>query len=95
MIANRIKGLKIGTKVRILCCPGIRWELLCNVGEITEVTYVGKDYVNIEATDKIKINLEKGATSRRHSYYEAIEDFEQIRMSLNVLEIIRKDLDIE
>lgn len=95
MIANRIKGLKIGTKVKICCCPGIRWELLCNVGEITEVAYVGKDFVNIKATDNIKKNLEKGAASRRHSYYEAIEDFEQIRMSLNVLEIVQKILDIE
>lgn len=92
---NRIKGLKIGTKVIIRYCPSIRWELLCNVGEITKVIYVGKDFVNIEATDKIKTNLEKGAASRRYSYYKAVEDFESIHMHLGVLEIIQKDLDVE
>lgn len=95
MIANRIKGLKIGTKVRILGVPGLRWELLCNLGELTEVTYVGKDFVHIKATDKIKINLGKGAASRSYSYYEAVENFESIRMHLGVLEVIRKALNIE
>ena len=95
MLENRIKGLKIGTKVKILCRPNIRWELLCNVGEITEVTYVGKDYVNIKATDKIKINLGKDALFRRYSYYEAVENFELIRMHLDVLEIVQKILDVE
>lgn len=95
MVVNRIKGLKIGTKVKICCRPNIRWELLCNVGEITEVTYVGKDYVNIKATDIIKKNLERGALSRRYSYYEAVENFELIRMHLDVLEIVQKILDVE
>lgn len=95
MLENRIKGLKIGTKVRISNCQNFRWELLCNIGEITEITYIGKDYVNIKATDKIKINLGKGAASRRYDYYEAVKDFEQIRMNLSVLEIIQKKLDIE
>jgi hypothetical protein len=95
VMKNRIKGLKIGTKVIILCRPNIRWELLCNVGEITEVTYVGKDFVNIKATDKIKINLGKDALFRRYSYYEAVENFELIRMHLDVLEIVQKILDVE
>lgn len=95
MVVNRIKGLKIGTKVKILCRPNIRWELLCNIGEITEVTYVGKDFVNVKATDIIKINLERAAASRSYSYYEAVENFESIRMHLGVLEVIRKDLNVE
>jgi hypothetical protein len=95
MIENRIKGLKIGTKVKILCRSNIRWELLCNVGEITEITYVGKDYANIKATDSIKKNLERAAASRGYSYYEAVRNFEQIRMNSSVLEIIQKKLDIE
>lgn len=93
---NRIKGLKIGTKVRICNYPGLRWELLCNLGEPTEVTYVGKDFVNIKATDNIKKNLERGAASRGCRYYEAVENFELIRMHLGVLKVIQKDcLDIE
>jgi hypothetical protein len=90
MAVNKIKGLKIGTKVRIHGVPGLRWELFCNVGELTEVTYVGKDFVHIKATDSIKKNLGKGAASRRYSYYEAVENFESIRMHLGVLEIIQK-----
>lgn len=92
---NRIKGLKIGTKVRICNCPSLRWELLCNIGEVTEVIYVGKDFVNIKATDNIKTNLERGAASRGCSYYEAVENFELIRMHLDVLEIVQKILDVE
>lgn len=95
MIANKIKGLKIGTKVKILNYQSFRWELSCNIGEITEVTYVGKDYANIKATDSIKKNLERAAASRGCSYYEAVGNFEQIRMDLSVLEIIQKKLDIE
>lgn len=96
MVANRIKGLKIGTKVKILCRPNIRWELLCNIGEITEVTYVGKDFVIIKATDIIKKNLERAAASRGYSYYEAVENFESIRMHLGVLEKIQqKALNVE
>jgi hypothetical protein len=95
MIANRIKGLKTGTKVKIPNCQNFRWELLCNIGEITEIAYVGKDYVLMKATDSIKKNLERGAVSRGYKCEEAVEDFEQIRMNLSVLEIIQKKLDIE
>jgi len=96
MAVNRIKGLKIGTKIKIPNFQNFRWELLCNIGEITEVVYAGKDYVLMEATNSIKKNLERGAASRGLNYKEAIEDFEQIRMHLGVLEIIQKSyLDIE
>jgi len=96
MMTDRIKGLKIGTKVKIPNCQNFRWELLCNIGEITEVAYVGKDYVLMKATNSIKKNLERGAASRGHNYKEAVEDFEQIRMHLGVLEVIQKGyLDIE
>ena len=96
MAVNKIKGLKIGTKVKIPNCQNFRWELLCNIGEITEVAYVGKDYVLMKATNSIKRNLERGAISRGYKCEETIEDFEQIRMHRGILELIQKGyLDIE